>query len=272
MKMRKILTSVVLTAVLLCALCVPMLAADATATVYVTIVNGSPVVTQEAITVTDVDKDGALTINDALWLAHDAKYTGGVAAGYATATGDYGLYITKLWGVANGGSYGYYLNNTSASNLTDTVKSGDYLTAYAYTDTTNFSDTYCYFGANTLEAYQGLAFTLTLSAAAYDESWNPIVKPVEGASILIDGVDSGLKTGADGKVEITIDTAKTCVITATSASATLVTPVCTVTVNEANAVTAPNTGVETDGTLWVLAGMIVLAGGLVAVRRLGYEK
>lgn len=44
--------------------------------------------------------------------------------GYATDTGDYGLYITKLWGTENGGSYGYCLNNAACMSLTDPVVQG----------------------------------------------------------------------------------------------------------------------------------------------------
>ncbi len=53
------------------------------ADVYVTIADkGTLVVTQEKITVTDIDEDKTLTINDALFCAHKAKYDGGADAGY----------------------------------------------------------------------------------------------------------------------------------------------------------------------------------------------
>ena len=78
------------------------------AEVYVTIADGSGqlVLAQEAISVTDTDNDGVLTINDALYAAHEAKYDGGAAAGYASSVGQYGLAMDKLWGTENGGSYG----------------------------------------------------------------------------------------------------------------------------------------------------------------------
>ena len=48
------------------------------AEVYVTIANkGTLEVVQEKVTVTDRDNDGKLTIDEALYAAHEAKYEGG---------------------------------------------------------------------------------------------------------------------------------------------------------------------------------------------------
>jgi len=214
---------------MLTSLCVGSNAADS-ADVHVTIVNGSPALTQYEVNVTDIDGDGALTINDALTLAHDGAFDGGSAAGYASATGDYGLYIEKLWGVENGGSYGYYLNNISAMSLGDAVADGDYLTAFVYTDTDAFSDTYCFFDANTISAAAGESFTLTLNAASFDENWNPVTVPVADAVITVDGNATEYKTDAEGKV--TMSLAASGVISAYSEGMTLVAPICKAEVTE----------------------------------------
>ena len=107
-----------------------------TADVDVTISDGTGTLplAQEKITVTDIDADGALTINDALYIAHEEYYNGGAEAGFASAETEYGLSLNKLWGVENGGSYGYYKNNVSAMSLSDTIADGDYITAYAFSD------------------------------------------------------------------------------------------------------------------------------------------
>ena len=81
---KRILVPVMLLAMLVCIFNVQAFAAEEPVTVYVTIANGSLVMTQEPVTVTDIDKDGSLTINDALYLAHEAKYQGGAAAGYGS--------------------------------------------------------------------------------------------------------------------------------------------------------------------------------------------
>jgi LPXTG-motif cell wall-anchored protein len=200
--------------------------------VSVTIANGTLELAQEKITVTDLDGDGVYTIDEALYCAHEAKYTGGAAEGYGTASGDYGLYITKLWGVENASGFGYYVNDESAMGLTDTVKDGDRVNAFVYTDTTYFSDTYCYFDVVRTTVTEKEALELTLSAAGYDANWSPVVLPVQGAVILIDGVESSYTTDAEGKVTVSINSqaGTTCVISAVSALQTLVPPVSIVTV------------------------------------------
>lgn len=205
--------------------------AEQAITVYVTISDAGVLqAAQEPVEVTDGDGDGALTVHDALLAAHDALYQGGAQAGYATDTGDYGLFITKLWGTENGGSYGYCLNNAACMSLTDPVAQGDYLTAYSYADLTAWSDTYAYFDVNTAQASAGEEITLVLSASGYDESWNPVTLPVEGAAVTANGEDTGCVTGADGSVALTFDEAGVYVISASSETAVLVPPVCVVTV------------------------------------------
>ncbi len=196
--------------------------------VYVTIsdAEGTLALAAESIAVSDIDGDGALTINDALYLAHEACYDGGAAAGYASAYGDYGLSLNKLWGTENGGSYGYYVNNASAWSLADPVADGDYINAFVYTDLNAWSDTYCYFDANSVSAEAGEEVTLTLLAAGYDADWNPAVLPVEDAIITIDGEASDWRTDAEGKVTLSFKNGGNFVISAVSDTQILVPPVC----------------------------------------------
>lgn len=222
------------------ALCAFAVTAFATATaeenvsVYVTVSDGDGIVLAlDKLAVADSDKDGAITISDAIYSAHEAKYPGGASAGYATAESQYGLGITKLWGVENGGSYGYYVNNKAASSLNDPVVEGDFVYAYAFGDTVGFSDVYSYFDVNAVSAEEGQTFTLTLSAAGYDESWNPIVTPVEGAVITVNGEETDFKTDASGKAAVRIDGHGTFTLSAVSSSMVLVPPVCVATVESA---------------------------------------
>ena len=114
------------------------------ATAYVTIaVKGELVTTQLAVMLEDYDKDGAITVSDALYAAHEKAYTGGAAAGYGYYESDYGLSMSKLWGDESG-AYGYYLNNASCQSLADPIKDGDYITAFVYASA-DFSDVYTYF-------------------------------------------------------------------------------------------------------------------------------
>ncbi len=277
--MKKILSLTLALLMLIGMFSINAFAADTTpaadATVYVTIANkGSLVAVQEAITVKDNNSDGVLTIDEALYAAHEAKYEGGVAAGYTSSVGSYGLSIDKLWGDTSY-AFGYYINNASARSLADEVKDGDYVNAFVYSDLTTWSDKYCFFDKNTASGTEDGTLTLTLSYAGYDASYNSVALPVEGATITIDGVATAFKTDAEGKVTITLDKAGDVVIGATSDSMTLVPPVCKVNVVEKAPDTTPDTtpdntdDKEPDNTVLVVcivvAVVVVAAGAVVFV-------
>lgn len=205
---------------------------DDSATVYVSISSkGDLVAAQTKVTVTDVDGDNVLTVNDALYAAHEAVYSGGAKEGYSYYTHkDYGLSIGKLWGDTSG-NFGYYINNASCWSLADTVKNGDYLNAFVYSDSKNYSDKYCFFGDFTVTADAGSDIELTLSSAGYDASWNPVTLPVANAQITVDGKVTEIKTDENGKATIQISDTGSHIISAVSSSETLVPPVCTVQIN-----------------------------------------
>jgi hypothetical protein len=230
-------------------------------TVYVSIVNGDVKLAQEPVKVADIDGDGSLTINDALYLAHEAKYTGGAKTGYASAQSQWGLSLTKLWGVENGGSYGYYVNNVSAMGLTDPVKNGDYVNAFVYTDTTAFSDKYSFFDVNTVTGNTGKNITLTLSGAGYDANWNPVTVAIAGATVTVDGKATSYKTDANGKVTFKVADSGRHVISAVSDKETLVAPICIVT-SDGEDIT-PKTGYDTPMFVGFLL-MTVIGGVLVS--------
>lgn len=237
--MKKIL-SLTLTLVMILALGSQVFAGSDSALVYVTICdqNGSNVIVREAITVTDTDSDGKLTVNDALYCAHEAKYTGGAAAGYATELTAYGISMTKLWGHANGGAYGYFINNNSAMSLSDTVKDGDLVNAYVYRDLVTWSDTFCYFDKSCADVKTDEKLTLKLFASGFDANFMPVTTPVSGAAILINGKDSGLVTDINGCVTLELASEGDYLIEASSTAMTMVTPACVVSVSNASA----NTG------------------------------
>lgn len=197
------------------------------ADVYVTVADnsGKLVLVQEKISATDKDGDGKVTVDEALFAAHKAKYEGGAEAGYASVATAYGLSLMKLWGDESG-SFGYYVNNASAMSLAVEVKDGDHINAFIYTDLVMWSDTYCFFDSNTVSVKEGEEISLTLKYSGFDASWNTVVLPVEGATITIDGEDTQYKTDADGKVTVKLDKAGDIVISATSETMTLVPPVC----------------------------------------------
>lgn len=225
MKKRLIL----LMTLVLCALCASAALCEESETnptvcVSITDDTGALVLAREAVLLTDADSDGVLTINDALICAHGAHPDG--AAAYATARTEWGLSMMKLWGVENGGSYGYYLNDASAWSLLDPVKEGDHVKAYAFTDLTGFTDTYSWFDASYVEAAVGGEITLTLQAAAFDENFAPVTLPVAGAVIIVDGEMTEIVTDAEGKAVLTFEETGTYLISADSEAVNLVDPVC----------------------------------------------
>lgn len=199
---------------------------------------GKVILAQEKITVQDKNSDGKFSIDEVLFAAHEAKYEGGAAAGYATANGTYGLYITKLWGDISG-NFGYYVNNAMAMGLTDEVKAGDHLNAFVYQvyqfdpvtyETT--ADSYSYFDKYTASVTQGDSLTVILKAVEFDASFNPVDVAVSGASILIDGVETAYKTDAQGKVTFPIEKTGELLISAKKDGTVLVPPVLKVTAAE----------------------------------------
>lgn len=245
--MKKLL-SLAAALVLLCStLTVGAFAADAknSATVKVNIANaGKLEMAQQSIVVTDADKDGKLTIYDALFAAHEKSYPGGAAAGFAAANTEYGLSLTRLWGVDTTG-VGYYLNNASAWSLADTVKDGDCLTAWIYQDIETWSDVYSYFDLNTvdLDLEKENEVELQLSAIRFTENYEPLVELLPEIEITVNGEKTAYKTDIDGKVKLQFTKAGSYVISATSKELTLVPPACVVT-----ATTAASNGPEETGS------------------------
>jgi len=217
----KKLASLILIAVLI-------LSAALAETAFVSIADdtGNLVIAGEAFDVTDADGDGVVSISDALFAAHEAKFEGGAAAGYEAGDVGYGVSLLKLWGVENGGSYGYYINNASPNSLADEISEGDQIYAYAYTDLETWSDTYSYF--DTFLAVNSGEVALTLNAIVFDADFNPVPTPVEGAVITIDGEETEFVTDADGKVTVKLGDAEKYLISAHSDTMTLVPPVCIV--------------------------------------------
>ena len=143
--------------------------------------------------------------------------------GYAAEMTDYGMSIAKLWGVENGGSYGYYVNNASAFNLTDPIADGDYVVAFSYADLTAWSDSYTWF--DDLVVTPG-EVTLTLSAASFDADWNPVTLPVNLGRILINGEATDYYTDEQGNVTLTVEAGD--IISAEVEGMVIVPPVCVV--------------------------------------------
>ena len=266
--MKKQITAILSAAALL-ALSAPLsasaedAAAAGSAQITVTVAaEGALQVKAEKLTVTDVDSDGALTVNDAMLLTHDAYFDGGAAAGYALKDG----FITKFWGIENGGSYGYTVNNALASGISAALKDGDAFYAYAYKDAAGYSDQYTYFDKLTAEDLkQNGTLELQLSGFVYDENWNQVIVPVAGAGITVNGKATQFTTDADGKVTLTLYDAGPIVISADSTDKIIVPPVFRAEVAaDESAQTSDSTTTTTTTTTTAAATTTTAADGVAA--------
>lgn len=200
--------------------------------VFVTVaVKGQLMTAQMYVQLKDHDNDGQTTVNDALIGLHELAYSGGARAGYSSYQSEYGLSMSKLWGDESG-MFGYYHNNKPCQSLAEPVSQGDSVAAFVYASA-DWSDVYTYFDREVRTADPGEEITLTLMAAGYDENWNPISYPVEGATLTCDGEKTAYVTDAQGKVTFSLQEAGAHVISAEYDKATIVPPACEVAVKKA---------------------------------------
>ena len=197
--------------------------------VYVTISDaGKLVVPDKLVTAEDFNEDGAITLCDALYAAHEEFYDGGASAGFEAIPGDYGTNIAVLWGSDNGGSYGYYLDAVSAMNLDEPLTAGCHVTAYSFADLEAWSDAYSFFSEKEVSLAPNETFTLKLSVVSFDENWNPVTAPLAGAGVTVNDIPINTLTGEDGSVLFSFPKAGEYVISAFSDELTLVPPVCVI--------------------------------------------
>ncbi len=172
----------------------------------------------------DIDDDGKLTVNDALYLAHEAKFGGGAKSGYLSYKSEFGRSLFMLWGDKSN-AYGYCVNNTPCNSLIDEVKSGDHVKAYVYTDQEEFSDRFAYFSITEKNVMCGDLIDLTLSSVGYDENWQLTTEPVADAVVYINGKASTFKTDGKGSVTISFEQEGTYTVSAKTDHETIVPPV-----------------------------------------------
>ena len=184
-------------------------------TVFVTIVSESEVVkdkngryvAQAPVSVRDINFDGRLDVNEALYAAHETYYSGGAENGYSTFSGVYGLSLAILWGKGTENltaSAGYWLNNGSCWSLNDEVKTNDSLTAFNYYDTITWRDAYSYFTRNSATVNAGSSVSLNLKyASRYD-----VFSPCPGAKVKFTSVNGAYEqifaSNSDGNVVIAV--------------------------------------------------------------------
>lgn len=189
-------------------------------TVFVTIVSEGEVVkdkngryvAQAPVSVRDINCDGWLDVNEALYATHETYYIGGAENGYSTFSGAYGLSLAILWGKGTENvtaSAGYWLNNSSCWSLNDEVKTDDCLTAFNYYDTITWRDAYSYFTQNSATVNAGSSVSLNLKyVSGYDSFYAPTFSPCPGAKVKFTSANGAYEQifagNSDGNVVITV--------------------------------------------------------------------
>ncbi len=216
------------------------------------------------------------TLEDLFSELHSLYYDG--EEGYTSATGDYGAYITKLWG-DDSGNFGYQINGGTESvmGLTHPVENGDVVDAVVYRNLYPDTENYTKFEAYSAETLINKDFEITLSQAGYDENWNTVFSPCEGATITVNGEKTELLTDTDGKTVLSFDNEGIYVVSACKEKTinentenekivpAITAPVCVVTAEKAETVLVRNIAdkycgekIATDENMvWLIADMAV---------------
>jgi len=154
-------------------------------------------------------------LDDVFLEAHTTYYTDGTE-GYVSSEGDYGLAIDKLWGDTSK-KFGYQINGgeESVMGLSHTVENGDYIDACIYKNAYPDTESYTKFDMIKSEAYCDETFTLTLLVSGYDENWNMVFNPCDGATVTINGNATEIITDADGKATVSFENEGRYIVSAT---------------------------------------------------------
>jgi len=207
--MKKRIVALILTLIMLIGT-VPVFAEDAI-TVYMSISKYGEIVETkdgDAFAYLPVKLKGKdeYTIDDAFLAAHTEYYEDG-ENGYQTEESDWGLSICKLWGDTSY-NFGYQVNGGAESVMgpTHILEGGDYIDAAIYKNAYPDSESYSAFDTFKEEAFAGDEFTVYLSyVSGYDDDWNSVFSPCEGAKILINGEETDIETDENGEATIVLD-------------------------------------------------------------------
>ena len=155
--------------------------------------------------IVDMDKDGAVTLGDALAYAHRALDK---STNYAVEDGN----IQRAWGVSDG-YYRLFINEQPAGELTAPVSELDRIALLIENGENADAESRLDFDPVVTLSQPEEGRTLTLYRVSAGER-----TPLTGAVVLVDGEDTGLRTGGDGSVTLRFPYAASYVITAESES------------------------------------------------------
>lgn len=231
----------------------------------------------ESMAYVEVQLSGKSTYNldDVFLEAHNRYFKDGTA-GYSSSESEWGFGIDKLWGDTSC-NFGYQVNGGTkeVSGLGHTVENEDYIDAFIYKNLYPDTEGYAMFDKCVAEAYTENKLELTLNYfSGYDENWNNIISPCEGATITVNGQETEFITDENGKAVITLENTGKNIISATKKKIinaeevpAITAPICVVNTkvnpaiqiihNIANQYTQIDFSQENVNLPWIVADMMV---------------
>ncbi len=184
----------------------------------------------------DWDSEESLNLADLFLKLHE-EYCENGADGFAFGENEYGAYVKKLWNDESG-NFGYQVNGGEETvlNLSYELKNDDVVDVCIYENTYPLTEVYTRFDSYFEDTAVNEELEIRLSEAGFDENWNIVFSPCEGAVILIDGEITDVQTDSDGKACVTFEEAGEYYISAVKQTekntTAITTPICKVTVSE----------------------------------------
>ena len=184
-------------------------AAEETANIHIKITLDETVLDKD-ITVKDTNNDGKLTVEDALYTAHEQFYPGGAAAGYSDEL---------IWGKPCSGGYSlinpdeYPLEERPYNDRVE-IRDGDVFDWSMHCYNTDSYALYTEFNGTSCIEEPVAQGTKIIFNAVHHTHTEAGTEKVEGVEILINGQKTGIKTDKNGEAEISLDTVGTYTITA----------------------------------------------------------
>lgn len=191
--------------------------AENTVTAYVTVSKYGEIIYDkngDAIAMMPVELTGEeeYDLTDVLTALHDECYDGGAESGYATAEGQYGLYISKFWGDESE-NFNYMINSQYAWGPEDQVNTGDHI-EFSINQNTEGLESYTKFDTQTIRIYKNEDVELTLTEAGYTAD-GLAFSACPDATVTVNGTATESVTDADGKATLSFSEPGRYIVSAT---------------------------------------------------------
>ena len=220
--MKKTLSLFLSLILLISSTALPAMATDTaenTVTAYVTVSKYGEIIDDkngDAIAMMPVDLSGEdeYDLIDVFTALHEECYDGGAESGFATAVGDYGLYISKFWGDESE-NFNYMINSEYAWSPTDAVNEGDHI-EFSINQNTEYADleVYTKFDRKTVKVYKNEDVDLTLTQAGYTAD-GLVFSASPDATVTVDGTATESVTDSDGKATLSFSEPGRYIVSAT---------------------------------------------------------